>query len=68
MISKKVISNFNVLGLTMLICILCHMYSTSIITKYFYMVIMQIIIKESMSHLKDLCTTSLDYNILRLDG
>ena len=48
MISKKVISNLNVLGLTMLIYILSRMNSTSIITKYFYMIIMQIIIKESM--------------------
>ena len=67
MISKKVISNVNVLCFTMLIYIFSHMNSTSIITKYFNMVIMQIIVKESMFHPKDLCTTSPGRNILRLD-
>ena len=68
MISKKVISNLYVLSFTMLICILCHMNGASIIKKYFDMIIMQIIIKESMFHLKDLCTTSPGRNILRLSG
>jgi len=57
-ISKKVISNLYVLDLTMLICILGHMNSTSVITKYFDIIIMEIIFKNSMFHLKDLCTIS----------
>ena len=48
----------------MLICILGHMNGTNIITKYFNMIIIQIIVKESMFQLKDLCTTSPDGNIL----
>ena len=58
MISKKVISNHYVFGLTMLICILTHMNCTSIITKYFNMVI----------HPKDLSTTCPSRNILCLGG
>ena len=68
MISKKVISNLYMLGLTILICILGNMNSTNIITKYFNMIIVQIIIKESMYHSKNLCTTSPGCNILRLGG
>jgi len=48
MVSKKVISNLYVLGLIMLICILGHMNCISIIKKYFYMIIIQIINEESM--------------------
>ena len=68
MISKKVISNIYMLGLAMLICIFGHMNGASIITKYFNMIIMQIIVKESMFHPKDLCTKSPSRNILRLRG
>ena len=63
-VSKKVMSNLYMLGLTMLICILGHMNNTSVITKYFDIVIMQIIVNESMFHPKDLCTTSPGGNML----
>jgi len=52
----------------MLICILNHMNITSIIIINLNMFIMQIIIKESIFHPNDLCTTSPDNNILRLGG
>ena len=67
-ISKNVISNIYVLGLAMLIYIIGHMNGANIITKYFNMVITQIIAKESIFYLKDLCTISPDRNILRLGG
>jgi len=64
-VSKKVISNLYVLGLTILIYILDHMNITNIVTKYFSMIIIQIIINESIFHPKNLCYGR---NILRLDG
>ena len=68
MISKKMISNLYILVLTMLIYILGHMNSTSIIILNLNMIKMQIIIEESMFHPTDKCTTSPGGNKLRLDG